>query len=67
MKGLGGILKVGVAHLVITERICGMISKLKKWRCPKCGQEIEALGQSVGHACPKNSNKFTEWVKADGK
>jgi predicted Zn-ribbon and HTH transcriptional regulator len=29
---------------------------LKKWRCPKCGYEIKAMGVEVVHNCPKSKN-----------
>jgi DNA-directed RNA polymerase subunit RPC12/RpoP len=38
-----------------------MASKMTSWRCPKCYDEIKALATSVGHRCPNNKSKFTEW------
>lgn len=26
---------------------------LKRWRCPKCGEEVRAMGIEVFHNCPK--------------
>jgi hypothetical protein len=34
---------------------------MKKWQCPKCKGEVEALATAVAHRCPSNKNIFTAY------
>lgn len=34
---------------------------MKRWICPKCGLEVESIGHTVGHECPKNRNRWTRF------
>jgi len=36
-------------------------SKMKRWRCPKCSEEIQAIGSAVAHRCTMNKNLTTMW------
>jgi len=35
---------------------------LKKWQCPKCKDEVQALASAVAHRCPSNKTAFTAYV-----
>jgi len=34
---------------------------MKKWECPKCKNEVEAIASAVAHRCPSNKNAFTAY------
>ena len=36
-------------------------NNMKKWQCPKCKGEVEALASAVAHRCPSNKNLFTAY------
>jgi hypothetical protein len=36
-------------------------SKMKNWQCPKCSQQIQAIGTAVSHRCKSNKNLNTMW------
>ena len=40
---------------------------MKKWKCPGCGDETEALASFVAHRCPRSRNRYLyyEEVKDD--
>ena len=37
----------------------------KKWRCPKCKEEIKAIASVVTHRCKNNKNLITAWELVD--
>jgi hypothetical protein len=41
--------------------------RVKTWTCPHCNAEVQAIASAVGHRCPANRNRFTNWKKeSDG-
>lgn len=35
---------------------------MKKYQCPKCKSEVEAIASAVAHRCPSNKNIFTAYT-----
>ncbi len=35
-----------------------------RWRCPKCGAEVEAVAKEVSHRCPSNKNMMTRFYES---
>jgi len=40
-------------------------ANMKRWQCPKCNSEIEAIASVVSHRCPNNKSQHTEWKEVD--
>jgi len=34
---------------------------MRKWICPKCHHEVQAIATQVAHRCPSNKNQITEY------
>lgn len=41
------------------------MAKMKKWRCPKCNDEIEATASAVAHRCKSNQLRLTAWEEIE--